>query len=270
MSKENVDLVRRGYEAVTRGDLDALSDLLSPDLKWNWWEPGPWDCRSRDEALEVIRGRLSQNAIGELNEVSEIDDERVLVVTTLPEKSEIVPTDLGLPEGRREVANVVTDPGRQGGGHAGLQEQGRGSRRGVNARRDGPHRGRPLPCGVRKLGWPSKPGDLQRDRIYAPHTRHALGAMLAYDLALDALPRPLVARFDLGLLAIVVLARDRRSKLANPPAHGATELGQALRTEDDQGDDGNDNHLERSDVWHRNLLWLRALAAARRFDLATL
>jgi hypothetical protein len=25
-------------------------------------------------------------------------------------------------------------------------------------------------CGVRKLGSPMKPGDLQRDRIYPPHT----------------------------------------------------------------------------------------------------
>src|SRR5262249_37169879 len=75
--------------------------------------------------------------------------------------------------------------------------------------------------------------------------------MIVYDLALDALSRPLVAVVDLELLALIVLARDRSTKFAEPLAHRATEFGQALRTEDDQGDDGNDDHFDWSYVWHR-------------------
>ena len=33
MSQENVDLVRRGYEALARGDLDALFQILDPDVE---------------------------------------------------------------------------------------------------------------------------------------------------------------------------------------------------------------------------------------------
>jgi uncharacterized protein len=34
MSQENVELVRLGYEAFNRGDLDGLLDLCAPDVEW--------------------------------------------------------------------------------------------------------------------------------------------------------------------------------------------------------------------------------------------
>jgi ketosteroid isomerase-like protein len=33
MSQENVELVRRGYEALARGDFDALFQVLDPDVE---------------------------------------------------------------------------------------------------------------------------------------------------------------------------------------------------------------------------------------------
>jgi ketosteroid isomerase-like protein len=107
-SQENIALARRGYEAVMRGDLDALSEVLAPDLTWHWWEHGPWDCHSREEALEVIRERRSQNAIGDLREVSDLGNGRVLVVLGLRPDSEITAAALGLPAGHDEIANIVT------------------------------------------------------------------------------------------------------------------------------------------------------------------
>jgi hypothetical protein len=56
----------------------------------------------------VIKERLSQNAIGELREVADLGDGRVLVVTGIRPDSEVSPADLGLPEGQDETANVVT------------------------------------------------------------------------------------------------------------------------------------------------------------------
>ena len=47
---------------------------------------------------------------------------------------------------------------------------------------------------------------------------------------------------------IVVVARDRSSELADALAHRAPELRQALRPEDDQGDDQHDEDLGKSDV----------------------
>ena len=49
-------------------------------------------------------------------------------------------------------------------------------------------------------------------------------------------------------LVLVVVAADRAAELADAPAQRAAELGQALRPEDDQGDDQDDRDLEGSDV----------------------
>jgi hypothetical protein len=105
---KNEQLARDGYEAVMRGELDALEELLAPDITWHWWERGPWDCHSREEAIAVIRERIGQRAIGELLEVTEVHPGTVLVVTRMRPDSEIGPEDLGLAPGHLETANVVT------------------------------------------------------------------------------------------------------------------------------------------------------------------
>jgi ketosteroid isomerase-like protein len=108
MSEQNVELARRGYEALTPGDLDAVAELFAPDLTWEWWEKGPWDCHSRDEAMAMIRERLVQRAIGRLKEIIDVDDERVVVVMKRNPDSRRSYADSGLPEGHDETANVVT------------------------------------------------------------------------------------------------------------------------------------------------------------------
>ena len=34
MSQENVDIIRRGYEAFNRGDLEAILATLDPRIEW--------------------------------------------------------------------------------------------------------------------------------------------------------------------------------------------------------------------------------------------
>jgi ketosteroid isomerase-like protein len=34
MSQENVEIVRRGYEAFARGDVDGVLDVMDPDIEW--------------------------------------------------------------------------------------------------------------------------------------------------------------------------------------------------------------------------------------------
>jgi ketosteroid isomerase-like protein len=34
MSKENIEIVRRGYEAFNRGDIDGVVGLLAPDFEY--------------------------------------------------------------------------------------------------------------------------------------------------------------------------------------------------------------------------------------------
>ena len=75
---------------------------------------------------------------------------------------------------------------------------------------------------------------------------------MGYDLALDGLIGILRA-LDLGWLPgliVPVLARNRPSELADALAHRAPKLRQALRPEDHQGDDEDDDQLEWSNVRH--------------------
>jgi ketosteroid isomerase-like protein len=108
MSTENERRAREGYEALMRGEVEALEQLLAPDLTWHWWEHGPWDCHSREDAVAVIEERIEQRAVGELVEVSEVAPGRVLVVTRMRPDSEIGAEDLGRRPGHVETANLVT------------------------------------------------------------------------------------------------------------------------------------------------------------------
>jgi hypothetical protein len=108
MSTDDERLARKGYEAVMRGEIDVLEQLLAPDLSLDWWEHGPWDCHGREEALAVIEERRGQHAIGELIEVREVAPGEVLVVTRTRPESEIRPEDLGLSPGHLATANIVS------------------------------------------------------------------------------------------------------------------------------------------------------------------
>ena len=39
MGHPNEDLIRRGYDAFSRGDMDTLRELYHPDIVWH--APGP-------------------------------------------------------------------------------------------------------------------------------------------------------------------------------------------------------------------------------------
>jgi ketosteroid isomerase-like protein len=108
MTEQNVELARRGYEALLRGDVNAVYELLDPDLNWQGWEPGEGDCHNRAEAMSVIKERLNERAIGELEEIIDIDDERIIVVTSGNRDFEQRHAELGLPEGHDEIASVIT------------------------------------------------------------------------------------------------------------------------------------------------------------------
>jgi len=39
VAETNVERARRGYETALKGDLDALRDLLDPEVKWHGGDP---------------------------------------------------------------------------------------------------------------------------------------------------------------------------------------------------------------------------------------
>jgi ketosteroid isomerase-like protein len=81
MTESNVELARRGWEAALRGDLDALRDLLDPDVKWHGGDPSALGaCRNRDQALEFMRGVRTRIPRAELVDVVDAG-EKVVVIT---------------------------------------------------------------------------------------------------------------------------------------------------------------------------------------------
>lgn len=84
MSETNVELARRGWEAALRGDLDAISGFLDPQVKWHGGDPtGPGACRNRDEALQFMRQARAHRPLPELVDVRDAGDQVVVILRRL-------------------------------------------------------------------------------------------------------------------------------------------------------------------------------------------
>jgi ketosteroid isomerase-like protein len=81
VAESNIELARRGYEAVMRGDLDAIEEILDPDVKWHGGDPSV-GCQNRKQTLAFMR----QNWIrpggppGELVELIDAGDKVVVII----------------------------------------------------------------------------------------------------------------------------------------------------------------------------------------------
>jgi ketosteroid isomerase-like protein len=79
MSQELVELARDGYEAVRRGNVEAIREFLHPDVKWHGGDPAS-GCQNRRQALEWMQGARARGAIGELVELIEAGDKVVVIM----------------------------------------------------------------------------------------------------------------------------------------------------------------------------------------------
>jgi uncharacterized protein len=88
MSNENEDLIRRAYEAYSRGDAAMMLRFVDPDLEWTYLDPSvedpePQVCHGRHE-LEFALGRQAERGLSvELEDVVASGD-RVMVVVRTP------------------------------------------------------------------------------------------------------------------------------------------------------------------------------------------
>jgi ketosteroid isomerase-like protein len=81
VSSVNVELARRGFDAIARGDVEALRAVLDPEVKWHGSDgPGRDSCHDRDEVLHFIRQAVRRGAVGELVEVIDAGDQVVVVM----------------------------------------------------------------------------------------------------------------------------------------------------------------------------------------------
>ena len=71
---------QEGFHAWRRGDFATIEAMLDPEVEWRWFEPGDWDCQSRDDVMRTLRARYAQGfARGEL-EFLDGGDDLVIVV----------------------------------------------------------------------------------------------------------------------------------------------------------------------------------------------
>lgn len=94
MTESNVELAQRGYEAIMRGDVEVVRELLDPDVKWHGGDPAA-GCQNRDEAIAFMRQARTR---GQLVELVDAGEQVVVILRRASEDGEW--TDL--------VANVTT------------------------------------------------------------------------------------------------------------------------------------------------------------------
>ena len=99
MGEDLLELAREGFEAWRRGDLATIEAMLAPDVRWGWFEAGPWDCRSREDVMARLRERFSEGFAGEIVRIERLSDDAVVVVAH--------PSEIGGSDWPDEVATVI-------------------------------------------------------------------------------------------------------------------------------------------------------------------
>lgn len=87
MSQENVELIRRAYQAYANGDLDAMLELVDPDLEWTYLDPAlerptPQVCHGRQELEQGLRHWAEHGLWAELEEVTSAGEQVMVGVRT--------------------------------------------------------------------------------------------------------------------------------------------------------------------------------------------
>ncbi len=88
MSNEAVKLIRRAYEANSRGEVATMLQYVDPDLKWTYLDPSledpePQVCHGRHELEAALERQAERGLKAELEEVEAMGD-RVMVVVRTP------------------------------------------------------------------------------------------------------------------------------------------------------------------------------------------
>jgi ketosteroid isomerase-like protein len=100
MDAELLERARAGLQAWQDGDLSALEELLDPDVELLWWEPGDWDCHSRDDVLRLLRARKAEGVPrGEVELIDAGADTLISVSRRSPDRD---------PDWPEEFATVIT------------------------------------------------------------------------------------------------------------------------------------------------------------------
>lgn len=80
MSESNVQMARRGFDAMLCGDLKVVAEMLDPDVKWHGGDPSS-GCQNRAETLEFMRQALARRGPDiELVDIVDAGDKVVVIM----------------------------------------------------------------------------------------------------------------------------------------------------------------------------------------------
>lgn len=87
MTNKNEELIRRAYEAYSRGDLATILQLVDPDLEWTYLDPSfedpePQVCQGRHELATALQRQAEHQLKSELEEVAARGDHVMAAVRT--------------------------------------------------------------------------------------------------------------------------------------------------------------------------------------------
>ena len=84
MSPSDVEVLRRAWEAFARGDVEAATEALDPEVRWYAaGEPdGEGACHNREDAAAFLRRALADGLTAELLDIREAGERLVAVIHT--------------------------------------------------------------------------------------------------------------------------------------------------------------------------------------------
>jgi ketosteroid isomerase-like protein len=77
-------LIERGLQAWSAGDLDTLETVFDPAVTLRSVEPGEWDCVGREELMWLLRQRQSRGSTANPGDIEVVDEHTVIVTSTQP------------------------------------------------------------------------------------------------------------------------------------------------------------------------------------------
>ena len=73
-------LLQAAYQRAGRDGVDAVVDLLDPQVEWLAAQPGRWDCHNRGQVLETFRRQYDHGVRADFGEPIEAGDKVILDV----------------------------------------------------------------------------------------------------------------------------------------------------------------------------------------------
>ena len=75
-----LDQLQAAYQRAGRDGVDAVVDLLDPQVEWIAAQPGPWDCHDREQVVETFRRQYDHGVRADFGESVEVGDKVILDV----------------------------------------------------------------------------------------------------------------------------------------------------------------------------------------------